>query len=328
VFHADESHIGKQLRCTTRDCGEVITIDRQDDHHKYSERQLETVTTGESEVVTPIEARVNAPIVPRSKRRRIAFAFAVVVLRTLAVGTSGYLIGVRRQQHKASSNALVELSPDEVEVAGSDAAPRDQKAPSPQSRAESQRNDSPSSANNPLFPPAPPANPFYLQQTVPSERSGGQSRAKLCNIALQQAPTLSLPTGTRIIPDEAAAGNGQLEAINGTLGDAVVKVVDRQTNRRVREISVQAESSFLMEHLDTGRYKIVFAMGMDWNDQAEHFNRDASYFEFGKTLDFKQYQTSDEVHYERHTITLHAVPDGNVRRSNTEAEFHALSGER
>jgi hypothetical protein len=102
-------------------------------------------------------------------------------------------------------------------------------------------------------------------------------------------------------------------------------VVDTRTHKRVREISVQAESSFLMERLDPGEYDIVFATGRDWNDQAEKFNRDGSYFEFGKRLAFTQNSTT----YERQTITLNPVRDGNVpRRPITEVEFHALSGER
>jgi len=106
-------------------------------------------------------------------------------------------------------------------------------------------------------------------------------------------------------------------------------VVDTRTHKRVREIFVQAEATFLMEQLDPSQYEIVFATGKDWNQQAERFNRNASYFEFGKTLSFTQYQTSDELHYERHTITLNEVPHGNVPRHHiTEAEFHALSGER
>jgi hypothetical protein len=78
-----------------------------------------------------------------------------------------------------------------------------------------------------------------------------------------------------------------------------------------------------MDHLSPGDYEIVFATGKDWDNQAERFNREASYFEFGRTLTFEQ----DASTYERHTITLNAVRDGNVpQRRISEAEFHTLSG--
>jgi hypothetical protein len=198
----------------------------------------------------------------------------------VAVGAGGYYISKGRQHSKTKANAVVELSPDEFEVA----------------------------------PQPSPNGPVNVER-----------RSKPRIVAPQQTPARSLPTGTRIIADRATTGDGQLEAINGTPSDACVMVVDPRTQRRVREISVQAESSFLLEHLDARDYEIVFATGKDWDSQAERFTRDASYFEFGKTLEFRQ----DATTYQRQTITLNAVRDGNVpRRSITEAEFHALSGQR
>jgi hypothetical protein len=62
--------------------------------------------------------------------------------------------------------------------------------------------------------------------------------------------------------------------------------------------------------------------GAGQDNAGERFNRNASYFEFGKLLSFKE-----EGGYEQHTITLNPVANGNVRRrSISEAEFHALIG--
>ena len=82
-----------------------------------------------------------------------------------------------------------------------------------------------------------------------------------------------------------------------------------------------------MSHLDQGNYKVLFATGVDWNDTEERFNREASYFEFGKVLSFEESSDSQYLHYGRHSITLNAVPNGNVRaKSISETEFHILSG--
>jgi hypothetical protein len=136
-------------------------------------------------------------------------------------------------------------------------------------------------------------------------------------------PAHSLPTGTRIIADQATSGSGELEAVNGTVFDACVIVVNPNTEERVRQRYIKAQDSFSLDHLDPGNYRVVFATGVDWDDARERFNRQASYFEFGKLLSFHE----DSGSYERHTITLNPVPDGNVSaRSISEAEFHALAG--
>jgi hypothetical protein len=142
-------------------------------------------------------------------------------------------------------------------------------------------------------------------------------------------PANSLPTGTRIIPDEANSGSGELEAVNDTPHDACVIVIDVDTHARVRKVFIKAQDSYSLDHLAQGNYKVLFATGVDWDNVGERFNRSASYFEFGKLLSFQERSDSQYLHYERHSITLNAVPEGNVRpKPISEAEFHALSGKR
>jgi hypothetical protein len=110
-------------------------------------------------------------------------------------------------------------------------------------------------------------------------------------------------------------------AINGTGVDACVIVVDSNTREKVRKVYIKSQDSFTLGHLSPGNYNILFATGVDWDNTSEHFNRNASYFEFGKVLSFKEEGSS----YEQHTITLNPVANGNVHaRSISEAEFHAL----
>jgi hypothetical protein len=113
-------------------------------------------------------------------------------------------------------------------------------------------------------------------------------------------------------------------AINGTGLDACVIVLDSSTQKRVRKVYIKSQDSFTLGHLNPGNYSVLFATGIDWDNAGEHFNRNASYFEFGKVLSFKE-----EGGYEQHTITLNPVANGNVRRrSISEAEFHALTAMR
>jgi len=116
VYHADESQIGKQVRCTHRGCNEVITIDRQDGQYRYSAQQVQTATRRQSAVVTPGEGQVGTPFSRRSKWR-FPTSVGVVVVLILTIGVGGYYLGARQQHTKAKSDAVVNLSPDEVEVA-------------------------------------------------------------------------------------------------------------------------------------------------------------------------------------------------------------------
>jgi hypothetical protein len=121
--------------------------------------------------------------------------------------------------------------------------------------------------------------------------------------------------------DQATTGRGELEAINGTGFDACVFVLDLNTQKRVRKVYIKSQDSFTLGHLNPGNYNVLFATGVDWDNAGEHFNRNASYFEFGKVLSFEEEGRS----YEQHTITLNPVANGNVHlRSISEAEFHAL----
>jgi cytoskeletal protein RodZ len=155
----------------------------------------------------------------------------VVVVLILTIGVGGYYLGARQQHTKAKSDAVVNLSPDEVEVANN--PHRDQVAQSPQDNPELKNDDTQSNTNSPFSPASTPANPFYPQQPSPNVAR----RLKPNIVASPANPARSLPTGTRIIPDEATTGDGQLEAVNGTSLDACVMVVDKRTKRRVREIS-------------------------------------------------------------------------------------------
>ena len=140
-------------------------------------------------------------------------------------------------------------------------------------------------------------------------------------------PANSLPTGTRLIEDQNTEGHGELEAINGTNQDACLIVVDAYSHLRVRKVYIRAQDTLTLDRLDRGQYTIFFATGVDWNDRAEEFNREASYSKFGKSLDFEETRDSRGVHFDHHSITLHTVVAGNVHaKSLTKEQFHRLTG--
>jgi hypothetical protein len=235
----------------------------------------------------------------------------------MGIGLVSYKYSVHRVSSKLKSEEPVTLSPEEV--AGSDAAPA---RASVQNSSGDQTTTFDSSTEvglddktiNPTIPVEPiPARPISKQ--VPKADTDG----------IQETPhsANSLPTGTRIIDDQATTGSGELEAINGIGFDACVYVfvLDSNTQKLVRKVYIKSQDSFTLGHLSPGNYKVLFGTGIDWDNTGDRFNRNASYFEFGKVLSFKEEGSS----YEQHTITLNPVANGNVHaRSISEAEFHAL----
>jgi hypothetical protein len=141
------------------------------------------------------------------------------------------------------------------------------------------------------------------------------------------APIRSLPTGTRLIEDQATTGHGELEIINGTRYDASLVVMDASTRLQVRKVYIKAQDSLTLGRLGGGDYSVFFQTGEDWDNSTEDFNRHASYYEFGKNLAFKETSDSEAIHYEHHSITLHPVPSGNVHSTSlSKSQFHALVG--
>jgi hypothetical protein len=137
----------------------------------------------------------------------------------------------------------------------------------------------------------------------------------------------SLPTGTQIISSENDTGRGEPEAINGTNYDACVIVVDASTHERVRYVYIEANDSLTLRRLNPGEYEVVFTTGIDWDNVAERFNRDAFYFDFDKELAFDESRRGNYLEYDHHSITLNPVVNGNVSaRSISESESHRMSG--
>jgi hypothetical protein len=313
-YHADDEHIGKSIRCKTPGCEEIITIAWQDGRHTSSNQQIETANQRPSRPSKWIdEIRKNGVVLWKNKINR-GVVVAVVAVLLVGIGLVGYKYSVHRDSNKLKSEEPVTLSPDEV--AGSGAAPARASVQTPSGNQTTTfdmstavgLDDKPITRTIPVEPI--PARPISKKVT----------RADTDDIQETPHSANSLPTGTRIIADQAATGRGELVAINGTGFDACVIVLDSNTQERVRKVYVKSQDSFTLGHLNPGDYKVLFATGIDWDNAGEHFNRSASYFEFGKVLSFEE-----EGGYERHTITLNPVADGNVHlRSISEAEFHAL----
>ena len=125
----------------------------------------------------------------------------------------------------------------------------------------------------------------------------------------------TLPTGTRLRPD-IGSGRGVLTLDDEDGSDAEVKIVSLSSGRAVRDVFIQRGAKLKLRGLEEGSYEVIFATGSDWDAAAKRFTRDRAFFEFGKTLDFKETTLADAVEYSSQEITLYTLPDGTVARQS------------
>jgi hypothetical protein len=137
----------------------------------------------------------------------------------------------------------------------------------------------------------------------------------------------SLPTGTRIEEDVGTNGHGELTVKNGTRDDAVVRLFDAGSYQTVRWFFVQAHSSGEVAELPQGTYRLAFTTGLNWVESEDTFSWHPSYSEFERAFAYSEARDSEGVQYHSISVTLHAVPLGNVKtRAISREEF--LKGHR
>lgn len=306
-YHAEESHEGKRIRCTA--CGAIVVISRK--RQTINFKNVEPLNAAK-----PVDAADPEKTSSRSSAgwngsSRLRWSHkpilisgsAIIILGSAVILAIALFLGGFLMGRRPSSGSL--SAPKERAVVLAPTGSSSEVA-EPAVTVSSAGDNAPKSFQPILKNSAPDGNQVYYRVS-PSANS--------------------LPSGTRIMPDEANSGHGELEASNGTNRDACLIVVSSATHQRVRKVYIKAQDTYTLDHLDPGDYTIVFATGIDWNNNAERFNRFASYFQFGRSLAFEESREANRLRYERHTITLNTVAGGNIEaRPLSEAEFHALSG--
>ena len=129
--------------------------------------------------------------------------------------------------------------------------------------------------------------------------------------AAQRQNGRSLANGS-VIRRGFGQGDGTLRVENGTDSDAVVKLVDSTLGALVVEFYVRHGQTASVDQIPDGTFQVIFAGGDDWDSEAQGFTRDVSFAAFDKRFDFTTKRTGYEVDYSSFTLTLHAVPHGNL----------------
>lgn len=113
-------------------------------------------------------------------------------------------------------------------------------------------------------------------------------------------------------------GNATLTIKNGANSDAIVCLYSIHSNRTIRNEYVRKNTSFTMDNIAQGNYKIRVFYGNNWNPNLENtcgtkgfFESDVSFSEFDRT---EYFEDSDEG-YTVATVTLYTVSGGNASTS-------------
>jgi hypothetical protein len=112
-------------------------------------------------------------------------------------------------------------------------------------------------------------------------------------------------------------GYGKLEINNGLSYDAAAKLVARLNDECVAYFYIAAGAVHSLAGVPDGNYRLLFAVGEDWDSQTELFSRASGVSEFDRPLAFETRQRNEgNFVYQEYSVmqlTLHPVPEGTAR---------------
>lgn len=242
LHYADESHVGRTIRC--RGCGAILKIEPQD--------QLPSIEVTQE----PVEAKAESTVTGEPLRER-----------KTSGATSPRVIGWEHVWIAAGLGAIVLLLliafwPYEPTPVSSQIQSGSHSAAVPETSPE------PSSGG-----PAPALVKRATREAKPVP-------AEPASPCVQGHEPVRLKTGERIVPDGVMSGQSNIRIMNASGLDAAVKLVDSVTGKMSRFVYVQAGHTFAMEGVGTGAYLLQYQFGRDWIPECHEFVRDSVYGEF------------------------------------------------
>lgn len=304
VYHSEETHIGKHLRCSR--CACLVPISRQ------AERAVVQRSPAFPDATSQASAS-SAKYPVRRFRPVYSFAIATTVVALAAV-LLFLLLRPTATRQGADTLSNIEEQAQSRQNQKADHAVDFQPDASP--------------ATSPTASLQPPESQYKASDVEVQGESQSSTRQRHAQ-ATDPRPTryYSLPTDTRIEEDIGTSGHGKLTVENGTSEDAVARLSDASTDQTVRWFFVQAHSSAQMAQIPQGTYRLTFTTGLNWVESEDTFSWHPSYSEFERTFEYSEQHDSEGFQYHSISVTLNAVLLGNVRtKAITREEF--LKGHR
>jgi hypothetical protein len=148
-----------------------------------------------------------------------------------------------------------------------------------------------------------------------SPRVSAHKHSRASSSAADQRPNEynSLPTGTRIVPDDGTDGHGQLTVQNGTLLDAVVRLYDANTYQTRRCFFVKSGTTAEMIEIPEAIYFLAYTTGLNWIEAEDGFTWHPAYDRFDRVLRYQEHRDTSGLQYHDIRVTLQPVEGGNAR---------------
>lgn len=179
--------------------------------------------------------------------------------------------------------------------------------------------------------PSPPQLSASSQSAGPPSNSVPDSGANSsASLSAESVIPVSLPNGTEILKRRRNNGHGKFTVDNGTAEDAVVELVNIETQKAIRAFYVESGKKFTEDHIGPGTYSIKYMTGVGWDASARQFSRRGECGIFDQTATFSEQRNGEtgEIDYHEFGITLHPVAGGTARTSTLDpGEFsRAMDG--
>ena len=89
-----------------------------------------------------------------------------------------------------------------------------------------------------------------------------------------------------------------------------------------RWVYVRRRDETKLGGVEEGRYELLATLGLDWDEENRRFRQNAVYERVDKTFSFSEKQKADGVEFDKRTVILNPVQNGNLGyRRVSEAEF-------
>ena len=159
--------------------------------------------------------------------------------------------------------------------------------------------------------------------------SGTNSPVSLSAEDVEVIP-VSLPNGTEILKRRRIGGHGKFTVDNGTAEDAVVELVNVETQKAIRAFYIESGKKFTEDHIGPGTYSIYYMTGVSWDASARQFSRRGECGAFDQTATFSEQRNEEagKIEYHEFSVTLHPVVGGTAHTSGLDSgEFsRAMDG--
>lgn len=294
VYHADESHVGRSVRCKT--CGWILRVERPSLGPIVKARQQSVKPASES-------GWIKRPS-PDSKSRFFSVLWDRIKLYALAIASAGVILAIVWP--------LIFPSPSSIEPS----------TPPPVSAP----------VSNNLRPVPLMKVPELKEIPVPSfpqvEKINPQ-RFRLDPNLKPLAPIELLPTcatgqeverpstGEDVEPGQEAIGECRLIVKNGSGHDAAVRLTDFDSGQTIRFVYVRSRDSYPILGIGDVTVFVRFETGADWIPACKGFIKNQDIEEFDDLIPFKVRTEENEdstTTYSTHaSLTLNPVIGGNAK---------------